>query len=172
MKRYIAFLLFIILQIFSSCSAHTPVPCRTVLSAITDGEAALPSGIFHDKRAAQGHDEFLPERLINSLFGGGSRPPMRDGWLDMALFLPTSNMPCEIAVILCDSSDTATDTARLLLLRLDTVRNARANDGEYSEILDKACVTICGNYVIFIISSDTENALKLARSAITKSSLW
>ena len=84
---------------------------------------------------------------------------MREGWLDIALFLPTSAHPCEFAVILCNSDDTATDTARLLCRRLDSIRTLKQNC-EYSALLEGARVTVIRNYALLIISSDAENAVK------------
>ena len=128
-------------------------------------EIGLPAGTIYDLSAKEGYDEYIEERVINSLFGEGSAPPMRQGWLDLALFLPTSLHPCELAVFLCDSPDTASDTARLLCRRLDVIRSAKAGS-EHAAILDSATVTIIENYVLFIISSDTAASLRAAKGAI------
>ena len=128
-------------------------------------EIGLPAGQIYDLTAREGDDEYLEERIINSLFGEGSSPPMRQGWIDLAIFLPSSSHPCELAVFLCDTPDTATDTARVLCRRLDVIKSGK-KDGEYSAMLDSASVTIIGNYVIFVISSDTEKSIKAAREVI------
>ena len=128
-------------------------------------EIDLPAGKIYDLSANEGDREYLDERVIKSLFGEGSAPPMRDGWLDLALFLPASTHPCELAVFLCDTPDTASDTARLLCRRLDVVKSAK-RDSEHSAILDSATVTVIGNYVLFIISSDSALSLRAARDII------
>jgi hypothetical protein len=115
--------------------------------------------------AADGDEEHLPDKLIARLFGEGATPDVASGWLDLALFLPTTAHPCEFAVILCDSSDTATDTARLLCRRLDAIHTARS-ESEYARLTENATVTVIGNYAMLIISSDTENAIKSASKII------
>ncbi len=167
MNRSIALLLCLILLLpaLPSCAENAPVPCREILGNLTEAEIGLPAGKIYDLNAPEGNPEYLDERVIASLFGNGSPPPMRSGWLDMALFMSTSDHPCELAVFLCDSPDTASDTARLLCQRLDVIRTVKAKS-EYSQMLDSASVTVMGNYVILAISSDTNNAIKIARAAI------
>ena len=148
-----------------SCSMREPTSCRRILGEMMACEIGLPAGTIYDLSAKEGYDEYIEERVINSLFGEGSAPPMRQGWLDLALFLPTSLHPCELAVFLCDSPDTASDTARLLCRRLDVIRSAKAGS-EHAAILDSATVTIIENYVLFIISSDTAASLRAAKGAI------
>ena len=133
--------------------------CSEILDELKDTEVGLPAGKTYDIKAGEGENEFLPERLLSSLYGEGATPPMREGWLDIALFLPISSHPCEFAVILCNSDDTATDTARLLCRRLDSIRTLKQN-GEYSALLEGARVTVIRNYALLIISSDAENAVK------------
>ena len=128
-------------------------------------EIGLPAGRVYDLSAKEGDNEYLDERVINSLFGEGATPPMRRGWIDLALFLPTSSHPCELAVFLCDSPDTAADTARILCRRIDIIKSTKGG-GEYALMLDCATVTIIKNYVLFIISSDTETARRSARNII------
>lgn len=166
-KRTFALLLCIIFCFFAlpSCAKRENPPCRDILSAIMETEIDVPAGKIYNLRAPRGNDEYLEERVINSLFGDGSSPPMRQGWLDLALFLPTSAHPCELAVFLCDTPDTATDTARLLCRRLDTIRSAKANT-EYSQMLSLATVTIIDNYVLLTISRDPALAIRTARSMI------
>ena len=144
-----------------SCAQKELIPCREILEALTNAEIGLPAGQIYDLAATEGDDEYLDERLINSLFGEGASPPMRSGWIDLALFLPSSSHPCEFAIFLCDTPDTATDTARILCRRLDIVKTSKKDDVN-SYILDSATVTIIGNYVLLIISSDTQNAIKIA----------
>lgn len=164
MKRLSALLLCIILCALSipSCQDRAPVSCREVLGELMKNEIGLPAGQIYDLLAPEGDDEYLDERVIAALFGEGSAPPMREGWLDLALFLPSSSHPCELAVFLCDSPDTATDTARLLCQRLDVIKSTKKNHAN-ATMLNTATITVMGNYVLFIISSDTESAIKIAK---------
>ena len=154
-----------LLALLVACAPREYLSCRAVLYAMMKAEIALPAGQIYDLSAPEGDSEYFDERIINSLWGEGSPPPMRQGWIDLALFLPSSGHPCELAVFLCDSPDTATDTARLLCRRLDVIRSNKKN-AEYSVMLDSASVTIVGNYVILAVSSDTEKAIKIAREVI------
>ena len=165
MKVLAAF--FIVLSLFSvsSCTRSENPDCRDILSAIISSEIGLPSGKIYSARAESGEEEYLSDHLVNSLYGNGKEPVMADGWIDIAIFLPSSAHPCEFAVILCDSEDTATDTARLLCRRLDAIRTAKGA-GEYAKLTENATVTVIGNYALLIISSDTENAIKSASKII------
>lgn len=165
MKKNIVLSLCILLLLLPSCAERSSVSCREVLDTLTNAEIGLPAGQIYDLCAPEGDKEYLDERLINSLFGEGAEPPMRSGWLDLALFLSTSSHPCEFAVFLCDTTDTATDTARLLCRRLDIVRTSKKY-AEVSSILDSATVRIIENYVLLIISSDIDNAVKAAENII------
>lgn len=169
MKKTVYFLISVLLfsLILSSCAEKDLVSCREILEELKDAEIGLPAGKTYDMKAGEGEDEFLSEKLLAALFGEGATPPVRPGWLDAALFLPTSSHPCEFAVILCNSNDTATDTARLLCSRLDSIRTLKKN-GEYSALLDNARVTVIRNYVLLIISSDAENAVKTAAKKVEK----
>ena len=130
-----------------------------------ENEVGLPAGKIYLMHANEGDENYLSNYLICALYGDGEDPVMADGWLDLAIFLPSSAHPCEFAVILCDSEDTATDTARLLCRRLDAIRTAKGA-GEYAKLTENATVTVIGNYALLIISSDTENAIKSASKII------
>ena len=149
----------------SSCAPHNMPACRDILEEIMQAEIGLPAGRVYSTTAEAGSEEYLSDRLVYSLYGNGERPVMADGWLDLALFLPSSLHPCEIAIFLCDSQGTATDTARMLCRRLDAIRTAKGN-GEYARLTENATVTVIGNYALLIISSDTENAIKSASKII------
>lgn len=169
MKKISLMFVVLLLSAFalSSCAQNNPPACREILQDLLDSEIGLPAGKIYNSRASEGDNEYLNERLISTLFGGGSPPPMRNGWLDIALFLPVSDHPCEFAIIFCDSSDTATDTARLLCRRLDLIRSTKGG-GDYADLLEGATVSVIGNYAVLIVSSDTQNAIKVASKTIHK----
>ncbi len=160
-KRLAAIFIILVLLtlMLSSCTKEHATSCRSILDALIDQEITLPSGKIYDINAPDGDKEFLPERLLNNLYGNGETPPMRDGWLDISLFLSSSDHPCEFAVFYCDSPNTASDTARLLLGRIDLIRTSKGV-GDYAVITENAAVTVTGNYVVLIISSDVKNAQK------------
>lgn len=164
-KITLFFCLLLIILTLPSCAERERPSCREILGEIMLSEVGLPAGKVYSMLAEVGDVEHLPDTLTARLFGEGSTPPVSRGWLDLALFLPSSSHPCEFAVILCDSEDTATDTARLLCRRLDSIRTAKG-DGDFSNLLDNATVTLIGNYALLIISSDTQSALKTASKII------
>ncbi len=149
----------------SSCSQKERVPCRDVLGEILKNEVGIPSGRVYSLCADEGEAEFTPESLINSLYGGGKSPVVRDGWLDGAIFLSLGEHPCEFAVFLCDSHDSTVDTARILCSRLDILKSLK-NNKAYSDYFENATVRISGNYAFLIISSDTENVLRIIRDMV------
>jgi hypothetical protein len=165
MKRIILILTLLLLFSLPSCAARKTPSCRDILGEIMLSEIGLPAGKVYSMSAPDGNDEHLPDTLIARLFGDGTTPSVASGWLDLALFLPSSSHPCEFAVILCDSEDTATDTARLLCRRLDAIRTVKG-EGEFSSMIETATVTVIENFVLLIISSDTENAIKSASKII------
>ena len=166
MKKATLFLcLLLIILTLPSCAERERSSCREILGEIMLSEVGLPAGKVYSMLAEEGDEEHLSDTLTARLFGEGSTPPVSRGWLDLALFLPSSSHPCEFAVILCNSEDTATDTARLLCRRLDSIRTAKG-DGGFSSLIDNATVTVIDNYALLIISSDTQNALKTASKII------
>ncbi len=164
MKKTTLILILFLIFTLPSCVERDRPTCREILGEIMLSEIGLPAGKVYSMNTPEGHSEYLPEHLVNVLYGNGEKPVMADGWHDLALFLPSSPHPCELAVFLCDSDDTATDTARMLCRRLDIIRTAKG--GENAALLDTATVTVMQNYVLFIISSDTRNALKTASKII------
>ena len=166
MNRFIALILIPLTLIsFCFCAKSENASCREILSAITECEAGLPAGRIYSMKADAGDREFLSDSLLSALYGDGGMPPAADGWLDCAIFLSSPAHICELAVFLCDSPDTATDTARMLCRRLDLIRVAKG-DGKYAFYLDSATVTVMRNYVLFVISSDSENAIRVASKII------
>ena len=165
MKRIILILTLLLLFSLPSCAAREMPTCRDILGEIMQSEIGLPAGKVYSMHAPDGDGEQLPDKLIARIFGEGTTPAVASGWLDLALFLPTSAHPCEFAVILCDSEDTATDTARMLCRRLDSIRTAKS-EGEYARLAENATVTVIGNYAMLIISSDTPNAMRTAAKII------
>ena len=163
MKRSAA-LFFAILIFFcplTSCAEQkAPPTCREMLSAMTDAEIGLPSGKYYSSAAPEGDSEYLSDSLVSALLGGGSYPTVAADWLDCSLFLSLGNHPCELAIILCQNHDAALDTARLLSTRLSSIKLTKTSP-EYAEMLDTAKVAVKGNYALLIISSDSENALKV-----------
>ncbi len=144
---------------FFSCSKKESPSCRELLGRILENEVALPAGRIYSLSSKEGESEFIPDDLICSLYGGGKSPVVRNGWIDGSIFLPLGEHPCEFAILKCDTHDTAVDTARILCLRLDTIKSLKSEE-KYPEHFSGAGVRIIGNYVFLVISSDSERTFK------------
>ncbi len=150
----------------SSCffdKEHTP--CRKILDELLALEEFLPAGRIFELDAEIGDDEYISYSLLSALYGGKEKQRIREGWVDLALFIPTGSHPCELAVIYCNSPANASDTASLLSARLSAIRLTKSS-AEYSDYIENACVTVSGNYVTLIISKNSKNALSLLKRAL------
>lgn len=168
MKKTVALFLSILLLIplLASCSDARKAPsCLSVLEAMMSAEIGLPAGRVYSLSSSREDDGYLSESLIKSLYGNGSLPPISHSWIDCAVFISTLGHPCEFAVAYCSDRNAAEDTARLFNSRLKSVRALKFDEG-CSAMLDGAQISICGNFVIMIISSDPSNAFKTARGLI------
>lgn len=169
--------LSLIIPLTSCVYSDEIIPCYDIVSSLTEIEIGLPAGKIYSSSAKEGEEEYLPDTLLASLLGDGKQLPLFDSWIDCALFLPSSNHPCQIIAILCDTPTSAKDTARLLSRRLNALRSAyKASNGggisrpsaengaavDTAAYLDNATVMINRNYVLLIISSDTATLRKKA----------
>ena len=167
MKRLFAAILIFCVILFSvvGCAERRKPSCRELVQMLTNAEIYLPAGNIFSLSAKEGDDGFVSDSLLSALYGNGEIPPLRECWIDGAMFLSSNDHPCEFAVILCNSHDAATDTARLLCRRIDAIRTTK-NKPEYKELIENATVTVRGNYVVFIISSDSKSAFKAIKKVL------
>ncbi len=155
---------FLLISLLSSCSNEKKAPCcLTVLEAMTLAEVGLPAGRIYSLDSED--DGYLSDSLIKALYGNGSLPAIAQSWIDCAVFISTLGHPCELAVVYCTDRNAAEDTARLFGSRLNSLR-ALKSDEQYGNMLDLAQISIRGNFVLMIISSDPDNALKIAKKLI------
>jgi len=130
---------------------------------MTLAEVGLPAGRIYSLDSED--DGYLSDSLIKGLYGNGSLPAIAQSWIDCAVFISTLGHPCELAVVYCTDRNAAEDTARLFGSRLNSLR-ALKSDEQYGNMLDLAQISIRGNFVLMIISSDPDNALKIAKKLI------
>ena len=165
-------LVFLVFFSLTSCLYSTElVPCDEILDAMISGEISLPAGKVYSSKAKEGEKGYISASLMRALYGGEGSQELISGWIEYSFFLPDSDHPCELAVILCDSPENAKDTARLLCRRLNTIRKVKddsqnINATDLAAYLDSSEVTISRNYVLLIISSDTAAAKKTALTLI------
>ncbi|MBE6684305.1 MAG: hypothetical protein E7592_01480 [Ruminococcaceae bacterium] len=157
--------LLLLISLLPSCTNEKKAPsCLSVLEAMVDAEVGLPAGRIYSL-SSENTDGYLSESLIKALYGNGSLPAVSESWIDCAVFISTLGHPCELAIVYCADRNAAEDTARLFGSRLNSVRALKV-DEEYGNMLDFAQISICGNFVLMIISSDPDNALKIAKKLI------
>ena len=166
-KIFLCFLclLLVLGMCVGGCACGKRSSALAVLTAIKDSEIGLPAGRIYLSGATVGEAEYASDNLISSLYGGGSMPPERDGWLEFAIFLSSGQTPCELAVFLCASPMWAYDTAKMLCRRLDTLKHA-LKDSLYADRVNAAEVIISGNFCLMLLSSDVSAAKKIALSEI------
>ncbi len=163
-KALIIFLCVTILcACLSSCSRQPP-SAQYVLSSLLKTEIDLPSGQVYLSTSSEGEASYVSSSLLAALYGGGSEPKEYDDWVEFAIFLSSSH-PCEFAVFLCDSPQSALDTSKTLSSRLTTLKNFWS-DSQYSSYTDNAEVIISENFCVLIVSSDTTAAKKTLKSLI------
>ena len=155
-------ILSISLNLCSCVQGKDRPSCLSVILSLTNAEVRLPAGKIYHSKANHGEDAFISEHLLSALYGNGKMPEVCDGWIEYSFFLSHLH-PCEFAVIYCNSHNNATDTAKLLCKRISSIKSAKADS---EGILQNARVIILHNYVLLIISSDTESAIKIVKSLI------
>lgn len=165
-KRFFIILLALSVLVLSACSKREPdFPiCHDIVKAISDNEISLPAGKIYYKSASAGEDGYIGDGMLSAVFGGGKDLSIFELWDDIAIFLPSSDHPCEIIAIHCASAIDTSDTALLLLGRLSDVRDAK--NAKYPEYFLDCNVFIIKNYVLMIVSSDVKNALGVAKETI------
>ena len=169
-KRFFIIILVISIILLASCKKNEPQPlnCANIVSFICQNEVDLPAGKIYSYSAREGEEGYIDADLLAAVFGDGKILNIFALWDDIALFLPSSDHPCEFIVIHCASFTDTTDTALLLSSRLSSLKDSKSET--HPEYFSDSEVYIIKNYVIMIISSDFGNAFDIARQAIKKGS--
>ena len=164
-RLIVVFLIVVLLTspLPSCASRQQHASCRAILESMMTAELSLPTGKIYDMNVESGKDEYLSNALICALLPSDSMLGVIEDWLDCAVFLPSTDHPCEFFVVCCQNRDAAKDTALLLGARLATIKREKE---EQDGMLEGAKVVVYGNYVLLIISADSENALRSAKAEI------
>lgn len=163
-KRIFSLFLIFCLFSLSACSHHSPTP-EQVLCALIEAEIGLPPGQIYLVSAEAHEDSYLSDDTISDLYGNGELPWQLSLVQDYGIFLSSAQHPCEFAVFLCYSRSDTDQVATMCHARLDTLR-AHYKGTEYESHTQNARVAVVGRYVLLIISSDAENALRSARRVL------
>lgn len=163
-KRLLAFLLLSIL--FLSACSRTQTACpEQVLSALTEAEIGLPAGQLYLSSAPEDDAAYLSPDLMAALYGQGEPPWQLSLVEDYGIFLSTAQHPCEFAVFQTYAHSDTDDVAAMCCTRLDALR-IHYKDTQYAYYLQQARVIVIDKYVLLLVSSDTENALRAARRVL------
>ncbi len=166
MKRnFLILILCISILCVCTCScSQQPPSVQSILYRLIEAEIDLPSGQVYLSSSSEGDESYVSDSLLCALYGGGSMPKEYDDWVEFAIFLSSSH-PCEFAVFLCDSPQSALDTSKVLSSRLTTLKNFWSGS-EYSSYTDNAEVIISENFCVLVVSSDTTAAIKILKSLL------
>ena len=136
-----------------------------LLVNVSGAFAADKTVIETPQNISEGEDGYISEDLLCALYGYGKLPEETKSWIDFSFYISSRAHPCEFAAVLCNSPSAAQDTAKLFCKRLDTLKNSWNND-ELSNYLKNAEVVIIKNYVLLLVSADSENAKSIASEII------
>ena len=163
-KRILLLFLTIPLILLCSCAHADPTPAQ-VLDALTKAEIGLPAGHVYLSAAPEDHEAYLSPDLMAALYGEGELPWQLSLIEDYGLYLSTAQHPCEFAVFRTYARSDTDDVAAMCHVRLDALR-AHYKDTQYAYYVHNARVIVIGKYVLLLISSDTEHALRAAKGVI------
>ena len=163
-KKMLSLLLIFPLMLLTSC-ARADASSAQVLDALIDAEIGLPAGQIYLSAALEDDASYLSPDLVAALYGEGELPWQLSLLEDYGLFLSTAQHPCEFAVFRCYAHSDTDDVAAMCLARLDTLRT-HYKDTQYASYTQNARVVVIGKYVLLLISSDTEHALRAAKGEI------
>lgn len=166
---------------FTGCTAKSNATAHALVLAAANTESALPAGDIyvlpasHSLRALNTDAPLntsvreADTPLLSAAFGAGGGtqlPAALDGMADDgAMRFSTAASPCEFIVLHCVSRTDTAAVATLLHGRLDILRRQyRGTDHE--ALLERAEVVVIGKYVLLLVCSDAENALREIRRVL------
>ena len=163
MRRSLSLILLLCavwLPLLSSCSPRKELDLA--LEEMCRTEGSLPAGQkYLLSKPTKKEWKQISEEHLAALFRSASLPPALENVTEGALYLSFSH-PFEIAVFACESRGDCDAVAQLCLGRLEGLR-AYWGESSYAEICDRGRVLNCGNYVLMIVCSSPEEAVKAFR---------
>ena len=163
-KKSLALMLLCCLLVSVGCSRHSPAP-EQVLVALAKAEIGLPPGQIYLASAEAHEAAYLSDDMISDLYGNGELPWQLSLVEDYGIFLSSAQHPCEFAAFLCYSRSDTDQVATMCHARLDALR-AHYKGTDFASYTQNARVAVIGRYVLLLISSDAEHALRAARRVL------
>ena len=153
--------IFIIISA-GACSKSPEIPTtHQIILALCENEIDLPAGNIYSSDFDMDSKNYLTDTLLSAYLGEPDTQKYKSDWISYSIFIPSGKHVCEFAAIYCSTPESVIDTAKLLLSRLDSIKKHAAD--EFSSYIEQARVITRGNYVLLIISSDTQSSIKVAK---------
>ena len=165
MRRLVCTLLSVWLICHFCACARTEASVAEVLDAMIGAEIGLPAGQVYLASAPESGEAYLSPDLTAALYGEGEPPWQLSLVEDYGIFLSTAQHPCEFAVFLTYARSDTDDVAAMCCARLDDLR-IHYKDTPYAAYLASARVVVSGKYVLLLISSDPDHALRAAERVL------
>ena len=163
-KLRVLLLVLSILLLLCACAKEQATAAQ-VLDALVKAEIGLPAGQIYLSAAPEDDASYLSPDLVAALYGEGELPWQLSLLEDYGLFLSTAQHPCEFAVFRVRARSDTDDIASMCLSRLDALR-IHYKDTQYASYTQNARVVVIGKYVLLLISSDPDHALRAAQRVI------
>ena len=160
-KLRVLLLVLSILLLLCACAKEQATAAQ-VLDALVKAEIGLPAGQIYLSAAPEDDASYLSPDLVAALYGEGELPWQLSLLEDYGLFLSTAQHPCEFAVFRVRARSDTDDVAAMCLSRLDALRIHYKNT-QYASYTQNARVVVIGKYVLLLISSDPDHALRAAQ---------
>ena len=163
-KLRVLLLVLSILLLLCSCAKEHATAAQ-VLDALVAAEIGLPAGQIYLSAAPEDDASYLSPELMAALYGEGELPWQLSLLEDYGLFLSTAQHPCEFAVFRVRARSDTDDVAAMCLSRLDAL-HIHYKDTPYASYTQNARVVVIGKYVLLLISSDPDHALRAAQRVL------
>lgn len=161
-RFFIPVVLMLCLSLFS-CSARS-ASTGEILSRLMTNEIDLPAGVIYTPDAEEGETGYLSPSLAEALWGEDAEEGF--GLLeDYSVYISSFASPFEIGVFRCYSATDAIRIEQLCRGRADIVTVALRHT-EYYSLCHNARILREGDTVVFIMTSDPDRTLKLAKKLI------
>ena len=163
-KLRVLLLVLSILLLLCACAKEQATAAQ-VLDALVKAEIGLPAGQIYLSAAPEDDASYLSPDLVAALYGEGELPWQLSLLEDYGLFLSTAQHPCEFAVFRVRARSDTDNVAAMCLSRLDALR-IHYKDTQYASYTQSARVVVIGKYVLLLISSDPDHALRAAQRVL------
>ena len=165
MRKFRVLLLVLSILLLLCACAKEQATAAQVLDALVAAEIGLPAGQIYLSAASEDDTSYLSPDLVAALYGEGELPWQLSLLEDYGLFLSTAQHPCEFAVFRTRARSDTDNVAAMCLSRLDALR-IHYKDTQYASYTQSARVVVIGKYVLLLISSDPDHALRAAQRVL------